>query len=379
MLYLHHNDVDLANEALYRAQTLDPDYAVAWIGQALVATRNGHVKEAVAMFEHAVTLTASVVSKIHLVVWVWNSYMARLKPQGDFEFALRVFDRVQPSRGNEKASFEALLPAFFVLNRYCRSRPDDPTALHLFGLVCERLDHFEAGVVLITRAITNLESAYEDTEDPEVERRFIIANITLARLYLAVRDYSRSSEAYESALGLLDGNAGPATKVLHTQAQFGLGLASFMQGELEKALMNFEAALESADDDVQRRGHITILLTQTMWAIQADEFKETAKAQLLEWFDLFFHGDLSISQLSICSIAADPENLTAINTLAGMGVLTDDDGLVDAALAEILALPIEKRHERDPQRDVDYLLTQYHVGQVSDETGSTTLLEPMFP
>ena len=54
-----------------------------------------------------------------------------------------------------------------------------------------------------------------------------------------------------------------------------------------------------------------------------------------------------------------------------MGVLTDDDGLVDAALAEILALPIEKRHERDPQRDVDYLLTQYHVGQVSDGTGST--------
>jgi len=54
-----------------------------------------------------------------------------------------------------------------------------------------------------------------------------------------------------------------------------------------------------------------------------------------------------------------------------MGVLTDDDGLVDAALAEILALPIEKRHERDPQRDVDYLLTQYHVGQVSDGTLST--------
>lgn len=213
--------------------------------------------------------------------------MSRLKPQGDFEFALRVFDRVRPSRGNEKESFEALLPAFFVLNRYCRSRPDDPTALHLFGLVCERLGHFEVGAVLISRAITNLESAYEDTEDPEVERRFIIANITLARLYLAVRDYSRSSEAYESALGLLEGNTSSATKVLYTQAQFGLGLASFMQGELKKALMNFEAALENAGDDVQRRGHITILLTQTMWAIQADEFKETAKAQLLEWFDLF--------------------------------------------------------------------------------------------
>lgn len=64
------------------------------------------------------------------------------------------------------------------------------------------------------------------------------------------------------------------------------------------------------------------------------------------------------------SISADPENLTAINTLAGMGVLTDDDNLVDAALSEILALPIELRHEMDPGRNVDYLLTQYHLGQV---------------
>lgn len=62
LLYLHHNDVELANEALYRAQTLDPDYAIAWIGQALVATANGHESEAAAMFEHAVGLTANVVT-----------------------------------------------------------------------------------------------------------------------------------------------------------------------------------------------------------------------------------------------------------------------------------------------------------------------------
>lgn len=65
-----------------------------------------------------------------------------------------------------------------------------------------------------------------------------------------------------------------------------------------------------------------------------------------------------------CSITADPENLMAINTLAGMGALTDDESLVDAALSEILALPLERRHELDPQRDVDYLLTQYYLSQV---------------
>lgn len=62
LLYFHHDDIELANEVLYRAQTLDPDYAVAWIGQALVATANGHHLESKAMLEHAVGLTANVVS-----------------------------------------------------------------------------------------------------------------------------------------------------------------------------------------------------------------------------------------------------------------------------------------------------------------------------
>jgi hypothetical protein len=54
----------------------------------------------------------------------------------------------------------------------------------------------------------------------------------------------------------------------------------------------------------------------------------------------------------------------AINTLAGMGILTEDDGLVDAALSEILSLPIEQRHELDPRRDVTYLLVQHYLGLV---------------
>ncbi len=62
LLYLYHNDIELANEALYRAQTLDPDYTLAWVGQALVATANGHESDAKALLEHAVGLASSVVS-----------------------------------------------------------------------------------------------------------------------------------------------------------------------------------------------------------------------------------------------------------------------------------------------------------------------------
>jgi len=46
-----------------------------------------------------------------------------------------------------------------------------------------------------------------------------------------------------------------------------------------------------------------------------------------------------------------------------MGILTDDDSLVDAALSEILGLPLEQRLQRDPGREVTYLLIKHHLGQ----------------
>lgn len=179
---------------------------------------------------------------------------------------------------------DALYPAFFVLDRYCKGRPDDATALHLFGLVCERLGQSTYGVELIGRAISILEAAYEETEDPTIERHFTIANSNMARLRLALQDYQGSLESFESALGLLaeDDNE-PKTRILRTQAQFGSGLANFKLGDLETALGLFEAALESAGDDLVLRGQVTVLLAQTLWALNTEEFRETAKAQLLDW------------------------------------------------------------------------------------------------
>ncbi|KAG6854057.1 hypothetical protein C0991_011035 [Blastosporella zonata] len=343
LLYLHHDDTELANEALYRAQTLDPDYAVAWIGQALVATRNGHNIEAAAMFEHAIGLAPNV-------------------PEGDLEFASRSFHKYR-SLSQNGSMMDMLLPAFFALGRYCGRRPDDATGLHLYALVCEGLGHLETAEIQLMRTITILEAAYEISEDPVVERQFTIANSNLARIRLGLRDFEGAAQSFESALGLLPDDEKAETKILRAQALFGSGLASFLQGDLEGALANFEAALESSGDDKMLRGQVTVLLAQTMWATQNDEFKESSKALLLEWV---FRADSAMyadRPAHIHSIAADPENLTAINALAGMGVLTDDESLVDAALSELLALPIEQRHELDPGRNVDHLLTQYHLGQ----------------
>ncbi|KAI0063698.1 superkiller protein 3 SKI3 [Artomyces pyxidatus] len=324
LLYLHHDDPELANEALLRAQTLDSDYSVAWVGQALVATHNGHTAEARSLLEHAVSLTAA-------------------QPAADLEYARREFQR-QP-----KAAL-ALFPAFFVLDRYVKQRPADASALHLFALVCERIGHAELAREVAGRAIGVLEAAYEETEDPVLERRFTVATVSLARLRLAAGDYAGAGEAYQTALGLLGdaeegADEGAETRALRVQCHFGMGVASMKMGMVGEAVEMFEGALDAAGGELQVRGHVVVMLAQTLWATGTEEGRESAKAQLLE------------------CITADPENLTAINALAGMGILTDDDSLVDAAVSEILALPPDKRRARDSQRDVAYLLTQHHLAQ----------------
>ncbi|KAI0644651.1 TPR-like protein [Trametes meyenii] len=327
LFYLHHEDPELANEAFYKAQTLDPDYALAWVGQGLVATANGHNKEARALFEHATTLTATV-------------------PEADLEYATRLFKQINESAKSRSRSREAFLPAFFVLDRYCKQRPQDASALHLFGLVCERIGHVNVGIDLLGRAIALLEAAYEETEDAAIERQFTIAHTNAARLRLSAADFEGALESYQVATGLLPEQPEDAEgRVLLAQCQFGAGVANFKLGQLAEALGLFEAAMATAADQPVIRGHVVVLLAQTLWAIGTDEAKESAKTQLLQ------------------SIEYDPENLAGINTLAGMGILTEDDGLVDAALSEILSLPLNERLQRDPERDVTYLLTQHHLGQ----------------
>ena len=64
LLYLYHGDLELANEAMYRAQVLDPDNTSAWVGQFLIALANGHEADAQSLLQHAVGLTNPIVSQI---------------------------------------------------------------------------------------------------------------------------------------------------------------------------------------------------------------------------------------------------------------------------------------------------------------------------
>ncbi|GJJ06168.1 hypothetical protein Clacol_000357 [Clathrus columnatus] len=327
LLYLYNQDLEPANQALYRAQIIDPDYVLAWIGQGLVATENQHHTDSYSLFSHAVDISSET-------------------SPADLEFAKRAFEKLVDS-SNKHVIRESLLPPFHALDRYCKRQPDDPAALHLLALICERLDQTDLALDLVTRSIALLEKTYEETEDQSIEENYAMANGTLGRIRLASQDYSGAVAAFAVCLSLLSAdNPNIRSKIMRAHAQFGSGLAHFKQSELEAALEMFETCLQELTPDmVAVKGHAIILLAQTLWALGSEEARETARNQLLE------------------CISIDPQNVTAMATLAAIGILESDDSLVDAALTEIKGLTWDKILELDPAQLVSQLLIQHYISQ----------------
>jgi superkiller protein 3 len=172
------------------------------------------------------------------------------------------------------------------LDRYCLQKPTDASGLHLFGLICERLGLYDLSMDLQSKAIGILDAQYNQNEDFETEKRFCMAHVSLGRIKLAMHDAVGALEAFEVALSLLAQNSeDKVIQLLRTQAQLGVGLASYKLDDLEKALATFEAASQETPEDLRDvRDHVVLLLSQTLWAIGSEEGREMAKSQLLTWY-----------------------------------------------------------------------------------------------
>jgi len=175
---------------------------------------------------------------------------------------------------------------FYALQRYCEHKPDDASALHLYALVCERLNLLDRAIELIGKSITILETAYEETEDVAIERQFIIAHANMGRLHFSAHDYQGSLESFESAFGLLpESDEDSEASALRSRVHYGMGLANFKSGAIEDALEMLEKAVETAEDQPEFKAQATVVLAEVMWALGTDEPKETAKNLLLEWYE----------------------------------------------------------------------------------------------
>lgn len=297
-LALLSRDMKLANEAYTRAQSADPDYAHAWLGQAFVALLLGDVKEARGLFTHAMDIaeSSSLLSRQH--------------------YSASAFDHILSAPPGMTAV--SLIQPLFALGQVQSLRPQELAFAQLATLFQERTGDRSRALQTLERTCSVIEADYETTESKDSLSRFTLAKTDLARAYLAVGSYEQAVDCGEIALGLCgEEKEGELTseqrKKARLSAQLTVGLGKYHLGEFAEAEKRFEEALEESDDSADA----ACLLAQVLWAQGSEASRERARATL--------YG----------VIERQPEHVQSVLLLGVVALLDQDEHSLEAVVEEL--------------------------------------------
>ncbi|KIX00926.1 uncharacterized protein Z518_09991 [Rhinocladiella mackenziei CBS 650.93] len=303
VLYLVNNDNQLANQAFTRAQSEDPEYAEAWIGQGILATLFGSLHEARGLFMHAFEIADS-----------------SLLPAKRY-YAVSAFDHIlkDPSRSLEVS---ALLQPLFAMRQYHAQHPCDMIATHLMALFAERTGDYSTSVEALGKVCDAAEAEYEKSESDKYRVRFAQAKADLARAQLAIGNFVEALSNAELAIDLSgdEGELGPAYAEIRQRwrlsAHITAGLAHSHLHQIENAIKKFEVALQESDGEPD----VVCMLAPVLWAKGGTAEKEAARSQLFN------------------VIERCPDHVQAVALLAVTGLLDENEEVIEAVEEDLKAL-----------------------------------------
>lgn len=263
--YLMQEDHELANHAFTRAQSADPDYAHAWVGQGILAHRFEDFGEFRGLCAHAFAIAES------------SSIIVKQ------QYTLSAFDHLMSYSPSEEA-IDILQPRFALKQLTCQL-PLEFAFRHLSSLFSERAADMDSAVESLQAICSALESEYEATERPVILSSFSEAKSDLGRVLFAQQDFTSAAEEAETALSLSADEEPTSMKraKLRLSAELTAGLAYYHQGLMDSALGMFRNALEESQDDPD----IICLLVQVLWAKGGDEARAIVRDQLFNCIDKF--------------------------------------------------------------------------------------------
>lgn len=298
-LYLLQNDYLLANEAFTRAQSSDPDFAHAWVGQGLLALlMEGDTKEANLLFTHAMEISDS------------SSLITKK------QYSQSILDQILASKTT--SSITDLVQPLFALKQLQSMDSSDLMYQHLSTLFLERIDDVSTALETLSKICTIVEADYEVTESPASLSRFALAKADLARLRLSNGSYEEAIENGETALQLSAEDAGNELSAESRQrcrlsAHLTVGLAQYYSGDPEAALQYFLPALEES----QGNPDAVCLLAQVLWAKGDEASREKARDHLFG------------------CVEKDPEHVQSVLLLGIIALLDNDADSLEAVTASL--------------------------------------------
>lgn len=324
-LYLLQGDNELAHTAFTRAQSTDPDYAHAWVGEGLIAFIFGNRKEARLHFTHAFEISES------------SSTITKR------EYASHTFDAILSSPSTLSGAFTLIQP-LFALQQLHAHAPDDQPFNHLAALYNERIEAYGPSIRALDALCAKLEAEFEETESPAVLMRFAQVKADIARNQLAAHHYASATEAAQTALDLTSEDEDmPAEnrRKLRLSARLTLGLASYYRQDTDAALAAFKAALEESN----AAPDVVCLLAEVLWAKGGEDERSVAREQLFE------------------CVERNPQHVGSVVLLGVMAAIEEDKEMMDTVRDELEGLRVsEGLNERDEARVEEVLEALAELG-----------------
>ena len=316
-LYFMQNDIQLAQEAFTRAQSTDPDYAKAWLGQGLIAVESGDSIAARLLFAHAYEISDSSSTPIQR------------------HYAIATFDHIVTSPASIYSSDH--LQPLHALHQIRSLSPSDFASQQLSSMFAERVANFENAMMTLELICSRLEVEYETSESPVVLTRFSQAKADLARAQLARKDFALASENAETAIDLSadDNEADKSCQKVRLSAHMTAGLAYYYQGFMDQAIDMFKNALS----ETQGNPDVVCLLAQVLWAKGGDSEREVAHEQLLD------------------CIENHPGHVGVTTLLGCIAILDNDQDTLEVVTADLEGLRSNDSLSTKEQRQMTHLLT----------------------
>lgn len=330
-LYMLQEDYELAHNAFSRAQSTDPEYAHAWLGEGLIALTVGDTREALSHFTHAADIADA----------------SSLPVKGLYVAA--EFDNILSSNLGQ-TDLAKLIQPIFVLQQLQTQAANPVMYRHLTALLQERVGDFAAASANLDSVCSYAETRYEESESAMDLAQFVLAKADLARVQLAAGE---NSSAAENAGTVLDLSAeadalalsGDKTRRLRLSSHLTAGLANYSLGSMDDAIEMFRAALEESN----AAPDIVCLLSQVLWAKGGIEEKSVAKDQLFD------------------CIGKHAGHVRATCLLGAMSAIDDDNAAQEAVLADLQDMRTNAKLDPGQRQQIEALLVL--LASLSSPTG----------